>query len=107
MPLSGDQNVPAMPMTDAEVNHLRRLLAWMRCEYTIDPHALKGIMVGASKLVSHGFITEQQGRELIEQETLRTSQCPVYIRKAVTVLTKALRHHDTQHGIVEQGEAKP
>lgn len=33
MVLTGDENVPAMPMNEAQVNHLRRLLAWMRCEY--------------------------------------------------------------------------
>ena len=35
MVLTGDGNVPVMPTTDAQVNHLRRLLAWMRCEYTL------------------------------------------------------------------------
>ena len=33
--LTGDDNTPAMPTTNAQVNHLRRLLAWMRCEYML------------------------------------------------------------------------
>ncbi|MBX9835332.1 MAG: hypothetical protein K2X65_04065 [Burkholderiaceae bacterium] len=33
--LTGDDNTPAMSTTNAQVNHLRRLLAWMRCEYML------------------------------------------------------------------------
>ncbi len=54
MMLTGDDNVPALPMTDAQVAHLRRLLAWMRCEYTLDDDMLRGYVSGATESVRAG-----------------------------------------------------
>lgn len=63
--LTGDANTPALPMTDAEVNHLRRLLAWMRCEWMLDPDAQRGYLLGASECVAGGLSTPEQAGALV------------------------------------------
>ena len=57
MVLTGDDNTPSIPLTEAEVNHLRRLLAWMRCEWMLDPDMQRGYLLGASELVKYGDTT--------------------------------------------------
>lgn len=99
--LSGDANTPAIPLTDAEVNHLRRLLAWMRCEYTLDEHAQRGFISGASDMVRLGFSTAEQAGALVEEKAAQIQQCPAYVRQAVKMLTKALRDHERASGVVE------
>ena len=56
MLLSGDDNTPGMPMTEANVNHLRRLLAWMRCEYMLDEHMQRGYLQGAAEAAAAGMM---------------------------------------------------
>lgn len=105
MVLTGDQNVPAMPMTDAEVNHLRRLLAWMRCEWTLDPDMQRGYLMGASESVAAGFATPERAGEIVAEKAARINQVPAYVRQAVKMLTKAIRDHDRVSGVVDENEA--
>jgi hypothetical protein len=99
--LTGDENTPAMPMTDAEVNHLRRLLAWMRCEYTLDPDMQRGYLLGAAEMVRLGLTSESKASEIVQQKADDINRCPAYIRQAVKMLTKALRDHERNSGVVE------
>ena len=101
MHLTGDANTPALPMTEAEVNHLRRLLAWLRLEYTLDPHMQRGYLLGASESVARGFATEEQASAIVQQKADQINRCPAYVRQAVKMLTKALRDHERAAGIVE------
>ena len=98
--LSGDENTPALPLTDAEVNHMRRLLAWLRCEYMLDPDMQRGYLIGASEGVKHGFATPELAGDLIQEKAKEINRCPAYIRQAVKMLTKALRDHEKKSGIV-------
>lgn len=99
--LSGDAITPAMPMTDAEVNHLRRLLAWLRCEFTLDADMQRGYLLGAEESVRHGIATPEQAGALLEDRARQIDRCPAYVRHAVKMLTKALREHERASGIVE------
>ena len=101
MQLTGDSNTPALPMTDAEVNHLRRLLAWMRCEWILDPDVQRGCLIAASEMVQYGFATEAQASEIVQHRSEQINRCPAYVRQAVKMLTKALRSHESKAGIVE------
>ena len=101
MNLTGDNNVPAMPMTDAEVNHLRRLLAWMRCEYMLDENMQRGMLGAIHDLTAMGAITPEAGSQSIAERAAQINQVPAYIRQGVKMLTKALRNHDRYAGIVE------
>ncbi len=106
MNLSGDANTPALPMTEAEVNHLRRLLAWMRCEWTLDPDMQRGYLIGASEAVRLGIASEDQASAIVQQKAESINRCPAYVRQAVKMLTKALREHERAAGIVESSEGE-
>ncbi len=101
MKLTGDANTPALPMTEAEVNHLRRLLAWLRCEYTLDPDMQRGYLSGASEAVRLGIASEEQASAIVHEKAASINRCPAYVRQAVKMLTKALRDHERAAGIVE------
>lgn len=101
MELTGDRNTPAMPMTEAEVNHLRRLLAWMRCEWTLDADMQRGYLLGAAESVRHGFANEEQASALVQAKADHINRCPAYVRQAVKMLTKALRDHEKAAGVVD------
>jgi len=104
--LTGDDNTPAMPMTEAQVNHLRRLLAWMRCEYTLDEDMQRGYLQGVAGCVSHGFATPDRASELVQKQVDRINHVPAYVRQGVRMLTKAIRDHEKQAGIVDAQGAK-
>jgi len=104
--LTGDDNTPAMPMTEAQVNHLRRLLAWMRCEYMLDEHMQAGFIQGASECVERGFSTTERASEIIQKQVDRVNHVPAYVRQGVKMLTKAIRDHEKQAGIVDAQGAK-
>ena len=102
MLLSGDDNTPGMPMTEANVNHLRRLLAWMRCEYMLDEHMQRGYLQGATSYVAHGFNTPEQVGAMLQGRADKINHVPAYVRQAVKMLTKAINEHERSAGIVDQ-----
>jgi len=101
--LTGDSNIPAMPMTEAQVNHLRRLLAWLRCAYMLDEHMQRGFMQGAALSVQHGAATPERVGEILQQQADKINQVPAYVRQAHRMLSKALLQHDRRSGVVEGG----
>ena len=105
--LTGDDNTPAMPMTESEVNHLRRLLAWMRCEWMLDEDMQRGYVLGATESVQHGFATPERASEILNERAIKINRCPAYVRQAVKMLTKALRKHEADSGIVEFSDDTP
>ncbi|MGE8446443.1 MAG: hypothetical protein ACN6O1_09515 [Comamonas sp.] len=90
-----------MPMTEAQVNHLRRLLAWLRCAYMLDEHMQRGFMQGAALSVQHGGATPERAGEILQQQADKINQVPAYVRQAHKMLSKALLEHDRQAGVVE------
>ena len=104
MTLTGDANLPDMPMTDAQVNHLRRLLAWMRVEYTLDVNMQAGCLDAVNMLVSHGDISVQRGQQHLAERAAHINQVPTYLRQGIKMLTKALRDHETKSGVVDEAQ---
>ncbi|MFA5627443.1 MAG: hypothetical protein WC965_08205 [Thiohalomonadaceae bacterium] len=101
MVLTGDENVPAMPMNEAQVNHLRRLLAWMRCEWMLDDDMQRGFISGAESSVEMGMASPEKAGEVVSNQAEKINQCPAYVRQAVKMLTKALRDHEKASGVLE------
>lgn len=99
--LSGDENNLSLPMTDAQVNHLRRLLAWLRCEYTLDEDMLRGYVLGAGESVKAGMSTPESAGEVLQRKADQINRVPAYVRQAVKMLTKAIREHDAKTGVIE------
>ena len=100
-PGSGNPNTPALPMTDAEVNHLRRLLALLRVECMLDSDMQRGYLGGAHDAVRLGIATEEVASAIVQQKANEINSCPAYVRQAVKMLTKALREHERATGIVD------
>lgn len=98
--LTGDANVPAMPMTDAQVNHLRRLLAWLDCEYMLSEHRQRGCLAGAKACLECG-VEPEHVQQVVEQAAQRINHVPAYVRQGVRMLTKALRDHERKSGVVD------
>ena len=105
MILTGDSNVPAMPMTEAQVNHLRRLLAWMRVEYMLSEDAQAGFIEAAGWLVENGTLTPKQAGSHLTERAAKINRVPAYLRQGIKMLTKALRDHEAAAGVVDAGDA--
>lgn len=102
--LTGDENIPALPMKESEVNHLRRLLAWIRCEYMLDEHMQAGYLQGAQECVKHGHSTPERAGQLIQEKVELINKVPAYVRQAHKMLTKTLAEHDKKSGVIETGD---
>lgn len=98
--LTGDQNNDPQEMTDAQVNHLRRLLAWLVCEYNLSDGGQRGIMTGLHMAVSGGA-SQARAQALLDEEVERVRHVPAYIRQAIRMLTKAVREHDAKSRVVD------
>lgn len=78
-------------LTQAEVNHLRRLLAWVRTEYGQEPEVYAEIARDMfSRLEAAGFKTSDDGKAFIAEGYLRATDTPKYVRAAVKALEKLL-----------------
>ena len=100
--LTGDDNTPEMPMTEAEVNHLRRLLAWMRCEWMLDPDMQRGMLSAVEHLGAAGAITHDEATAAIAERAQKINVCPAYVRQAVKMLTQAIREHEQRSGLIDE-----
>ena len=87
-------------MTDAEVKHLRQLLAWMRCEYCLDEDMQRGALDSVKLLMDAGHITEHQAQQQIANRAEKIQRVPNYVRQAVKMLTKKIREIDGVKGAV-------
>lgn len=101
MTLTGDENNAAMPMTDAQVNHLRRVLAWLRVEHTLDEHMQAGYLAGLDQMTRFGHTTPERASEILQIKADQINRVPAYVRQGVKMLTKALHEHDAKTGVVE------
>ena len=106
--LSGDGADEPQELTDAEVNHLRRLLAWLNCEYShgLTEEGQRGMLTGLNMAVAAGAPVER-AQAVLDDEVKRIRHVPAYIRQAVKMLTKAVRDHDAKTRMVQHDEAKP
>lgn len=97
--LSGDSNLPDIALKDSEVNHLRQLLAWLRCEYYLDEHFQRGMLSAADSLVQMGKNPEEVSA-MLQANADKINKVPAYVRQAHKMLTKALQKHEKASGLV-------
>ena len=100
MILTGDDNVPAMPMTDAQVNDLPRPLASKRPERQLDVDSQRGYLKGTAHALAFGVDAERVNA-VVQEGVDQVNSVPLYVRQAVKMLTKALREHEAASGVVE------
>lgn len=98
--LTGDQNNEPQELTDAQVNHLRRLLGWLVCEYNLSDEGQRGIMTGLNMAVAAGA-DQTRAQAVLDAEVERVRHVPAYIRQAIRMLGKAVRDHDARSRVVD------
>lgn len=81
-------------LTDAEVTHMRKLLAWMRTEYCLDEDMQRGALGAVKSLLDAGDITPEQAEQQVSKRADQITQVPQYVRQAVKMLTKTVREYD-------------
>jgi len=91
----------AMPLKDSEVNHLRLVLAWMRCQWMLDEDMQRGYLKGAAWCVESEIASPEKAGEIVTEAAAKVNQVPAYVRHGVKMLTKALRKYEQQAKIVE------
>lgn len=77
-------------LTVAEVNHLRRLLAWVRCEIPPEPSAIEDIVRNIAPAIS---TVSAEGKQRLVEWHRESENVPLYIRAALKSLTKLLEDY--------------
>lgn len=82
-------------LTHVQVNHLRRLLGWVRCEYGQEPAAYaEQAKEMITKLEGAGFKTSDDAKAYIAESYMHKASTPKYVRAAVRALEKLLVKQD-------------
>ncbi|CAM5570152.1 hypothetical protein [Eoetvoesiella caeni] len=90
-------------MKQSDLNHLRRLVAWIRVEIGQTPEELEVTMKSIADKLGHPEIDDDAKRRLVEAHD-KARQVPIYVRNAV----KALDRYIGEHGeIVEAEDSSP
>lgn len=92
--LTGDDPNEPMDLTESQVNHLRRVLAWLTCEYNLSVEGQRGFQKGLLGVVTHDPSKLTAAQAVLDREAERIQHVPVYIRRGIKALTKAIREHD-------------
>ena len=92
--LSGGDTEKDLQFKRSEVNHLRLLLGWMRCEYMLDEDMQRGYADGTKWSVDNGHISQERGEQSLTKKANEIKRVPLYVRQGVKMLTKMLREHE-------------
>ena len=76
-------------MKQSDLNHLRRLLGWVRCDIGQAPAELQQTMIDVADGLGHPEISEEAKARMVETYR-RAEAVPLYVRAAVKALEKAL-----------------
>jgi len=76
-------------MKQSDVNHLRRLLGWIRCDIGQAPAELQQTMIDVAAGLGHPKISEEAKARMVETYR-RAEAVPLYVRAAVKALEKTL-----------------
>lgn len=76
------------PLTDAEANHLRRLLGWVACEIGQEPAEMVETVRKIAPAIGHDISDEAKSR--LVQAHHESANVPKYVRAAVNALRKTM-----------------
>lgn len=99
-------------LTDAEINHLRRLLAYVECEIGQAPEEMVETLKRIAPAVNDDIGVEAYGR--LEKAYEQSVAVPQYIRQAIKALKKTIVKHsgeitdvDSTRVVQELGSQSP
>ena len=78
-------------LTQSDVNHLRRLLGWVRCEIGQSPEEMRAMLLRLAPSIQ--FIDDAGQARIIEQYQ-KTNAVPKYVRQAIKALELSLIRYD-------------
>lgn len=81
---------PACTMTAAELNHLRRLLGWVRCEVGQPPDEMVPMVQNIVRRI--GEVSPEGKARLVEAHA-QANNVPQYVRAALKALATTLAAH--------------
>lgn len=76
-------------MKKSDINHLRRLLGWVRCDIGQSPAELQQTMIDVADGLGHPDISPEAKTRMVESYR-RAESIPLYVRAAVKALEKTL-----------------
>lgn len=86
----------AMPITEAQLNHLHRLLGWVRVEFNLHPAILQGKADGHAFMISTAQNDEEReaaierANERLSKIVAKVEEVPLAVRGAIDVLQNAI-----------------
>ncbi|MDF5996359.1 hypothetical protein P4200_25055 [Pseudomonas aeruginosa] len=83
----------ARRLTRAEMNHLRRLIGWVRCEVGAEPEE---IVTTAKEALDHFQCVTEDGKQRLLEHYQKSVAVPNYIRAALKALEKVCREEPTE-----------
>jgi hypothetical protein len=91
-------------LSRSEINHLRLLLGWMRCQYMMDENMQAGYLESLEKVKAAGFEISEEGMARHQVTIDRYNNLPQYVKQGVKMLSKAIKN--TAPDISEAVEAQ-
>ncbi|WP_454677497.1 hypothetical protein [Achromobacter marplatensis] len=92
-------------MKRSDMNHLRRLLGWVRCDIGQSPAELQQTMIDVADGLGHPDISPEAKTRMVESYR-RAESIPLYVRAAVKALEKTLAAGGPDRG-AEHARAAP
>mgnify|MGYP001167501752 CR=1 FL=1 len=80
-------------MKRSDLNRLRRLVAWVRCEIGQDPAEMQNMMIGVADSLGHPPIDDGAKHRLVEAYR-RSASVPQYVRDDIEKLGRYVRQQD-------------
>jgi len=77
----------------SDLNRLRRLVAWIRCEIGQDPAEMQKMMIGIADSLGHPPIGDEAKHRLVESYR-RSASVPQYVRDDIEKLGQYVRQQD-------------
>lgn len=77
-------------MKRSDLNHLRRLVAWVRCEIGQDPAEMQKTMIDVADKLGHPEVSDEGKARLVEGYR-RAAAVPQYVRDAIKALDRYAR----------------
>lgn len=90
----------ACNLSRSDVNHLRRLVAWVACDIGQSPEEFVETVRKISEKIGE---PSDYGKQRLLESYHEARSVPLYIRAAVKALNKTLREHD-KDGEITDGE---
>lgn len=87
------RQMTARRLTGAEMNHLRRLIGWVRCEVGAEPEE---IVTAAKEALVHFQCVTEDGKQQLLEHYQKSVAVPNYIRAAVKALEKVCHEEPTE-----------